>query len=395
MAAYNSVLEYIEEFWDSATTPANKSKWGSFRNLLMHIGRIDLPNPIVSPNHQYFAGTQYYWDSYFTIIGLIESGRNDVAKGMVDNLIYLHKKFGFFPARNSITSIGRTQPPLFTSMVWEVYDTKEVSDKWLDEAMQIAVVEYNKTWTSGRRIHEPSRLSRYRPQFLKKLLTVYESGWDVSSRFAYGNTNLLPVDLNCMLHKYEVDIVRWHALRGKPHLADKWKKYANVRKRLITDYFWDDNQGFFYDFDVKSMSQEKFATLAGFMPLWCGAATKEQAEKCTEKLPIFLQKHGLASSQQTSKNNRQWDYPNGWAPLQLFVVDGLRNYGYFKDANEITNRWMQINNDVYEKTKNLWEKYDVVTGDIGLSGRYKTQPGFSWTNGVYLRLSKYDKTTNI
>src|SRR4051812_40157612 len=100
---YNDVLAYINAYWDQLLDSKAHEKRG-WRNRFMRIGTVRLPHPALSPNTQYFASTQFYWDSYFTILGLVVSGSQYEARTAVDNLCYLHQKFGLFPARNSWTS---------------------------------------------------------------------------------------------------------------------------------------------------------------------------------------------------------------------------------------------------------------------------------------------------
>lgn len=391
MNEFKAIERHIEDYWDQAAVRPDVSRWGNLRNVFMHIGLVRLPHPTVSPNHEYFAGTQYYWDSYFTIIGLLESGRKTEAKAMVDNLAYLFKKFGFFPARNTRLSVGRTQPPFFSRMVWEVYEHGAADDDWLDSRMHMAQTEYEKVWNSGRRLNAAVGLNRYRPQFLRSILTVYESGWDVSTRFALGRTNVIPIDLNCLLYRYEKDIEAWHRLRGREEEAGVWKQKRRQRKAGITKYLWDEDTGFFYDYDADEHERDKLKTVAGYFALWSGVASKRQARQCVAMLDTFRQKYGLASTEKMIWKHRQWDYPNAWPPLQLIVIEGLRRYGYTKEANKQTDIWLRLHASVFAKTGLLWEKYDVVHGKKGRRGRYPTQSGFSWTNGVFLRLRRYQQ----
>ncbi len=201
----SSIKHYIEDYWQACLTPAGGATFGGKRNLVMHFGQIKLPNAIISPNDSYFAGTQFYWDTYFTILGLVDSQRLNLAEGMVDNLCYLYDKFGLVPARNSWTSFGRTQPPFLTRMAFDIYE--HTGDKlalpkiaWLDKVMAYAQREYETVWTSGRRLESTSGLSRYSPKYLHGSLAVFESGWDMSSRFQKGKP-ILPVDLNCLLNQ--------------------------------------------------------------------------------------------------------------------------------------------------------------------------------------------------
>lgn len=386
MDNYNGILDYIEAYWDKATFYPGPVSLASPRNILMQLGRIKLPHAAVAPNHTYFAGSQYYWDSYFTILGLVDSGRLGLAKGMVDNLIFLFKRFGLVPARNTVLSTGRTQPPFLTSMILEVHGAGGADDDWLDNSMKIAASEYETVWTSGQRKHEESGLSLYRPRFLPGYLTTYESGWDVSSRFAGKGANAIPIDLNCMLYKYETDIYEWSRKRGNTEEAKKWKDRLNVRRQAINKYLWNEQHGFFYDYDLRSNSTDGLVTTAGLFALWCGVASRDQALACQKRLKVLEQKHGLATTEPLAWKGYQWDFPNAWAPLIYIAITGLRNYGLDETADRITNKWLGLQAEIFQQTGELWEKYDVANGSIGRPGRYPTQTGFSWTNGVFARL---------
>jgi alpha,alpha-trehalase len=85
---------------------------------------------------------------------------------------------------------------------------------------------------------------------------------------------------------------------------------------------------------------------------------------------------------------QQWDAPNGWAPLQWITFIGLKNYDAAELAEEAAERWLTLNEQVYQRTGRLMEKYNVE--DLSLQaggGEYSVQDGFGWTNGVFLALS--------
>ena len=92
----------------------------------------------------------------------------------------------------------------------------------------------------------------------------------------------------------------------------------------------------------------------------------------------------------TETTNQQWDAPNGWAPLQWIAIMGLKNYHHTELAKEIAMRWLSVNENVYQDTGKMMEKYNVVSTDITAGGgEYEAQDGFGWTNGVYLALKKW------
>lgn len=383
---YKKVLDYIDKYWQQVEFGQQKRRWTGIRNLLLWPGNINLPNQSISPNHKYFSYTQYYWDTYFTVIGLVVQNKTELAKGMVDNLCFLFSKFGLIPARNTWLSLGRTQPPFLTRMAFEVYDAGGADETWLHRVLEVAEKEYNRVWTYGQRYHKPSGLSLFQPKHLRKLLTTYESGWDVSTRFALGKTHILPVDLNCLLYQYEIDFKRAARIKGDKKEAKFWQEKAQARQKQIDKYFWSKRKGFYFDNDLKAKRVGTLKTLAGFYPLWCQTATKAQARNAVKHLKDFEFDGGLAIVEKTPWLHRQWDYPNGWPPQQFIVITGLRNYGFHKEADRLTRKWLDLNLKIFEQTGELWEKYDVVKGEIGLSGRYPTQPGFAWTNAIFVRL---------
>ena len=153
---------------------------------------------------------------------------------------------------------------------------------------------------------------------------------------------------------------------------------------------WNENRGFFFDYDYVNKRRSEFYSLAGFFPLWCRMATDEQARRMVRKLKKFEYDGGLATTQKSGLSNpfKQWDYPNGWAPMQWIVIKGLLNYGFEKDASRIAFNWLEMNKKVFLKTGKFWEKYDVVKNKIGKEGRYPIQTGFGWTNAIFLKLYK-------
>lgn len=381
---YQPVLDYIETYWQiSSTTNARKGQSGP-RNLIMKIGQIKLPNSHISPNHLYFKNTQFYWDTYFTVLGLIAADKSEIAIGMVDNLLFLKAKFGLIPARNSLTSRGRSQPPFLTSMAWEIYETEKADKTWMAQVMNAAADEYEQVWNGADRKVGELNLSRYQPKYWKKKLTVYESGWDRSSRF---KTNaIIPIDLNAQLYKYEKDLERWAIVEDRLEDAAMWSKRAYTRRKAIDKYLWSKEKGFYFDYDMRTSKQLRLKTAAGFVPLWAGASSAAQAKQCVKQLKFLEQPHGISNTHKLPWIGNQWDYPNGWPPHQWLVYQGLRNYGFNKQAKSIAVKYLDLVTDQFNKTGQLWEKYDVVSGQPGRSGRYPTQPGFAWTNAVFLKL---------
>ena len=99
------INEHIEMLWyELSKQPEDK-----------HSSLISLPHPYIVPGGRFRE--IYYWDSYFTMLGLQVSGKTELIQNMVDNFSFLIDKFGYIPNGNRTYFLGRSQPPFYASMV--------------------------------------------------------------------------------------------------------------------------------------------------------------------------------------------------------------------------------------------------------------------------------------
>ena len=228
------------------------------------------------------------------------------------------------------------------------------------------------------------------PDYYKGDRSMRESGFDVTFRFGpYGDGThyYAPVCLNSLLYKTELDLAQISNLLGKKSDATQWKRRAAQRRANIDKYLWDVKTGLFYDYNFQTRTRSSYDFVTTFYPLWAGLATKKQAKAVASKISVFEEPGGLATSHNNS--GAQWDYPYGWAPLQLIAVQGLRRYGYTTDADRISYKFLSMILDDFETEKHIREKYDVVTRESVThirAGYVTNQIGFGWTNGVFLEL---------
>lgn len=391
---------------------------------------IALPYMYVVPGGRF--NEQFYWDSYFIMLGLAADGKWDLIEGMIKNAAYMLNRFGFIPTANRTYFLSRSQPPFFSHMVRLLagHKGRSVMVEYLPELLK----EYN-FWMKGSRklakqenrayarlveMADGSLLNRYfdnkttpRPESLSNdadlagpaveheasrlflhLRAAAESGWDFSSRWFEDPDNIrtihtadiIPIDLNSLLYQLETTIVEAYKTMKQPLLVRKFQKLADKRLAAINKFCWSEEAGFFVDYNFHSGSQNKRLSLAGAFPLYANIATKEQAALVAAVIEKdFLKEGGLITTLTSSL--QQWDSPNGWAPLHWVVIQGLRNYGYNELAEDIKKRWITTNMRVYESQHRLVEKYNVMQNNsLGTGGEYPLQDGFGWTNGVLAAL---------
>jgi alpha,alpha-trehalase len=411
--------EHIRNLWPELKRKNDSTIQGS--------SLLPLPYSYIVPGGRFRE--IYYWDSYFTMLGLKESRGYELIENMVKNFAFLISEYGHIPNGNRTYYLSRSQPPFFSLMIdllseikgREIYALYQPAlekeyNYWMDETDSTKHVIkmpdgslLNRYWDQ---LSIPRQESYYedvaaakkfypkRQQLIyKNLRSAAESGWDFSSRwFKNGKSletiqtiNLIPVDLNCLLYHLEQTLATSFSLTGNNVKASYFSKIAEQRRKAIEKYCWSSSANWFVDYDIASKRKSPTLTLAGMYPFFLNVSDKIKFVKAKPVLEKKFLKYGgvITTLVQTGQ---QWDAPNGWAPLQWITIMGLDRYGDKILSKKIAERWYALNVKVFEQTGKLMEKYDVVnTNKPGGGGEYPSQDGFGWTNGVLLALiNKYN-----
>ena len=430
------------EFKDSSDIRTHiKKLWGVLRRKP---DTLSVQSTLILLKHDYFVpggrfDEVYYWDSYFSMLGMYLDGETELAQSIVDNFADLIDRIGFIPNGNRIYYGGRSQPPFFSHMIDDLAMNTGNDDVYMKYLPQLQK-EYD-FWMDGSdaldaqhtaslhcvRMSGGEVLNRYydrydRPReemyrndletaeklkasqpgldtkkLFRDLRSGAESGWDFSSRWLrdYDNlysihtTDIVPVDLNSLLCHLEKTLAKAYRLNGENEKAEAYIDKAEKRKTAIKKYCWNEQEGYFMDYDFVLGEQTGNFSLAGVYPLFESIATDEQAMKVAEKIgKDFMKAGGVVTT--LYDTGEQWDYPNGWAPLQWLTYVGLKNYGETELAATLRSRWMKTVENVYSHTYKLMEKYDVVNVSDTGGGEYPNQDGFGWTNGVYCAFAEQE-----
>jgi alpha,alpha-trehalase len=362
---------------------------------------LGLPNPYLVPSYVENAGFDYnelyYWDSYFMVQGMLDEQHRDLVVGILEDLLSLFLRLKDIPNASRTFLTGRSQPPLLTSFIFDVYDAYGLDKKWLKRCMEIAKQEYETVWMGVKKPHERlvhDGLSRYYDINYLNDLAEAESGWDMTTRFGRKALNFLPVDLNSLLYKYETDFARAAQILGKHDEVKKWQKAAQHRRSTMDDLMWSQLKGMYYDYNYVKKQRGSVESLAAYYTMWAGLADEKRAAKMVGNLKLFEEKGGLTATDTRQIGQfvpgaipAQWAYPNGWAPLHFIVIKGLQRYGYHDEAKRITSKWLKTNLDWFNQHHVFLEKYNVVEPDKPpAKGVYPSQTGFGWTNAVFERL---------
>ena len=380
-------LQFIESYWKKLER-FNPHDDGTL---------VGLPRPYFVPSIDSGSGHHfeeiYYWDSYFTAQGFIGSNREYLIKGLVEDLMALMDRFHIIPNSGRTYHTSHSQPPFLTSFIFMVYDIDR-SKRWLAQAMSVAKQEYRTVWLGSgqpnwRQVFHG--LSRYYDINVLDDLAECESGWDMNTRFNRQALSYIPVDLNALLYKYEKDFERASHILGDDEEANEWSKRALARKNAMREYLWNEEQGFYFDYNFMTGKQSPVWSMAAFFPMWAGMDDNDTVARIMKHLDKFEYEGGLVTATKEPVVKMampaQWDYPNGWAPLQLIAVEGMEKYGYHNDAERVARKWLNANMTIFENAGVFQEKYNVVEiSQPPKEGLYPSHTGFGWTNAVFVRL---------
>ncbi|HEJ2440960.1 TPA: alpha,alpha-trehalase TreA [Burkholderia multivorans] len=415
-----TLREHIDWLWPQLTrTTTTAPPYSSL---------IPMPKPYVVPGGRFREG--YYWDTYFTMLGLQVSGREDLVDDMLDNFAHLIDTVGHIPNGNRTYYASRSQPPFFAYMV--TLAAQAEGDKVYQKYLPALRKEYaywmqgesttprgqavrhvvampdgavlNRYWDASDTPRDESYLEdvttakaasgRAANDVYRDLRAGAESGWDYSSRWlgdgktlaTIRTTSIVPVDLNSLMFHLERTIVKGCTVTHDVGCVIDFSGRAARRALAINRWLWN-RGGYYGDYDWQLRKPRDGVTAAALYPLFAGVAWPERAKTTAREVrKTLLQPGGLATTTETT--GQQWDAPNGWAPLQWIAIEGLRRYGEPALAKDIGTRFLADVKHVYATEGKLVEKY-VVEGagqGGGGGGEYPLQDGFGWTNGVTLKL---------
>lgn len=409
--------QHIARLWPVLTrTPAAHPKRSSL---------LPLPEPYVVPGGRFRE--LYYWDSYFTMLGLAVHGHAGLVRNMTDDFAHLIDVYGHVPNANRSYYISRSQPPVFSFMVRLAARLGVAEPVEFERQLQ----QEHSWWTAGAddlrpgeahghcvRMPDGALLNRYwderdtpreeayredvatarrsgRPAHVvyRDLRAAAASGWDFSSRWCTTpddlsttkTTSIVPVDLNAFLYSLETLLAEIGDAAGDAADAEAFRGRAERRRVAMDTWLWDDEDGAYLDWDIDDDARRRQSlTTACVTPLWVGAADGERAARTAQTMrDRLLRPGGIGTTEH--ETGQQWDKPNGWAPLQWMAIRGLGRYGSDL-AGTIRERWLRSVTAVFDREHKLVEKYAMLhsaehsTGGGG--GEYPLQDGFGWTNGV-------------
>nr|XP_022911636.1 trehalase-like [Onthophagus taurus] len=378
---------------------------------------IDLPNGFIGLAND---TTEWrYLDSYLILQGVLVSKMFLTAQGILNNMIYLIKNYGFIPSRSRIQYLDRSGPPVFAKMV-SLYLNKTNDLNWVRNNIDTVAKEMEywkqkrfitikkqgeeyklaqyKVRSKGLRLEnlkgdfemtEP--VKKYREMHGNEFKSADESGWLFSSRWIFNKnrkdgpldgrkghpryTNLsriIPVDLNALIYGSFDELSKLYAKIGRQTKSLNWRENAENILEAIQQVLWNETDGTWYDYDIDKNEHRAFFYASNLVPLWTRAYQKSSNNEVRAnygaKTVEYLHKEeidkfdgGIPAS--TFESNEEWDFPNAWPSSQLMIIDGLRDTNdpeatYL--AEQFATKFLQTTFICYRKTKSIVLNYDVT-----------------------------------
>ncbi|WP_251977970.1 alpha,alpha-trehalase TreF [Salinicola avicenniae] len=411
----DGLATHIDKLWPVLTRNSHQHpRWSSL---------LSLPHDYVVPGGRFRE--YYYWDSYFTMLGLAASNQTELLCAVTDNCAELITRYGHMPNGNRSYYLSRSQPPFFSMMV-ELLESRHLRQAldylpqlereyayWMNGEAELAPGArhrrcvrmdeeswLNRHWDdrdtpreeSYREDIEMAQRCRRPPETLfRDLRAGSESGWDFSGRWlddvqdlsTIRTTDFITPELNALLYHLENSLSRLHSAAGDDTQAAAYRRRARRRQAAMDRYLWSEERGAYYDYDLARGGHSPHLTAACVAPLFVGAASDVQAERVANIIANRLLSPGGLVTTEITESHQQWDHPNGWAPLQWMAIEGLHRYGFTALAETLTDSWLSLVQELYQREHKLVEKYVLYPGaDFATGGEYPLQDGFGWTNGV-------------
>lgn len=381
--------------------PDAVARWVSVKSMMTLLGnwraaRGDLHHDGVIPSYSNpdFNGF-WAWDSWKHAAALAEFAPKlardqmramfdyQAADGMVPDCIFLDK---------ANDNWRDTKPPLAVWAALRIYQA--TGDKAFLAEMYDKLVRYHRWWFTARD-HDHNGLAEYGSTDGTTIAAKWESGMDNAVRFdsiamlkngdGAWSMNQESVDLNAYLYKEDINLAQVASILGKTRDHDSWLKDAAAIKASIQARMFDKKRGYFFDLKLGGNELVTIYGSEGWMPLWAGVASPEQARSVVRVMldPAKFKTHMpfptlAADDPRFSPIKGYWRGPV-WLDQAYFGVEALRRYGDNRQADDMARR-LVLNAKGLTRQAPIFENYDPLTG-------YGYQsPNFSWSAASYLLL---------
>lgn len=368
------------------------ANWRSAAQDLLHDGGY--------PSYWGFSSGFWSWDSW-KIAAALCRWEPELAKDHVRALFDYQAKEGMIPDFVSpiryINNLRDTKPPLASWAVEEIFKT-DGDLKFVSEMFE-QLLKYHRWWYVYRDV-DVDGVCEYGSSDGTLEAAAWESGMDNAVRFdsvvmmkgeeeKAWSMNQESVDLNAYLYREKITLAHFARLLEKEEIARKLEREADVLRESICALMYDEEKGYFFDSSLNGESKIRIYGPEGWLPLWADVAQVWQAEKVKEVMMDARHFNSYIPLGTLSVSHPElepeWGYWRGpvWLDQAYFGIRGLRNYGYEKEADDMTLKILRHCRGLLEDAP-VHENYNPLTGEP------LNAPHFGWSAAhVLLMLLEY------
>jgi alpha,alpha-trehalase len=391
--SWNKLNEEIKTWWDTDLHIANEEQVRNDGGETL----LYLPHPYSSAGGSENAFPEMYgWDTYFINIALLEHGRHDIVRNHIINQLFMIERYGMVLNGSRNYYLTRSQCPLLSESIVRYHKSHPDRDT-LCIAYPLLKKEYNDYWNATHHM-TPTGLATNRdlgdPNWRPELAAEAEI-YDFTPCFDGDVRKCNPIMTNSALVQYARNLSYIAKELGWNEESTLWNAKAEERADLIRKYCWDDEKGFFFDYQFERGERLPYYSVFAYWTMWAKVATDEQAAKMMKNLNKIEKQHGLSITAETYPSPHpefqwlQFNHPAGWPPVQIMPIEGMDFYGYHEDAERICYKMIKMMLDQFGKTGKLWEKYNIEDGSLNLpKERYETVAMHGFISASFVVLGK-------
>ena len=299
----------------------------------------------------------WLWDSVFHAVGHRHLD-TALAEDLILAVLDAQQADGFIPHMASPEKVSSiTQPPVIAMGAWLVYEISK------NKAFLQQIYASNKRfllWCRENRRDSDAELYTWKTQSLVTC-RCDECGMDNSPRFDL-DTRLEAIDFSCFMANETRIMAHMATELDDAEGADFFRTWYDAIKTAVNEKLWCEEDGFYYDYDIKNRRFHKVQTVASFLPLVAGICNEKQAAS----LVAYLQDPAhfstpfpipSVSRQHPSYGTDMWRGAV-WMNYNHMIIGGLESYGYQALADALRDKTIDTLNRWYLRKGTLFEFYD-------------------------------------
>ena len=153
---------------------------------------------------------------------------------------------------------------------------------------------------------------------------------------------------------------------GQTDAAAPWRATFEALAREINTYYWDEQDGFYYDIALADGTPCRVKTLASYWPLLAGVAPPERARRAFEHLRNPAEFGGERPFPSLSRDDPDFHAQTGeywrggiWLPTAYMTLKALERYGERALADDLARRLLRQMARTYAcvSPATIWECY--------------------------------------